>query len=166
MVPGGPNWLHPGRSAILQFGPKNKIGCFGEIHPRALETLGAAGPLVGFELVLNDIPVTKSKPTKARSKLELSEFMPLQRDFAFVVDQSIRAGDIVKAALAGERLLATDADVFDVYEGAGVPEGKKSVAISVTLQPREKTLTEAEIDAAAAKIIAEVAKKTGAILRG
>jgi phenylalanyl-tRNA synthetase beta chain len=166
MVPGGPNWLHPGRSAILQFGPKNKIGCFGEIHPRALETLGAEGPLVGFELVLNDIPVTKSKPTKARSKLELSEFMPLQRDFAFVVDQSIRAGDIVKAALAGERLLATDADVFDVYEGAGVPEGKKSVAISVTLQPREKTLTEAEIDAAAAKIIAEVAKKTGAILRG
>ncbi|MEJ0093533.1 MAG: phenylalanine--tRNA ligase subunit beta [Methylocella sp.] len=166
IIPGGPNWLHPGRSATLQFGPKNKIGSFGEIHPRALEMLGAEGPMIGFELVLNDIPVTKSKPTKAKSKLELSEFMPLQRDFAFVVDRSVLAGDIVKAALAGERLLATDADVFDVYEGSGIPEGKKSVAISVTLQPRDKTLTEAEIDAAAAKIIAEVTKKTGAILRG
>lgn len=166
IVPGGPAWLHPGRSATLQFGPKNKIGSFGEIHPRALEALDAEGPLVGLELILNDIPAPKSKLTKARPKLELSELMPLQRDFAFLVDRSVNAGDIVKAALAGERLLVSDAGVFDVYEGQGIPEGKKSVAISVTLQPREKTLTEAEIDAAAAKIVTEVTRKTGASLRG
>jgi phenylalanyl-tRNA synthetase beta chain len=166
IVPGGPPWLHPGRSATLQFGPKNVIGAFGELHPRALAALDAEGPIVGFELILNDIPAPKFRPTKARPKLELSEFMPLQRDFAFLVDRSVNAGDIVKAALAGERLLVTEAGVFDVYEGKNIPEGKKSVAISVTLQPREKTLTEAEIDAVAAKIIAEVAKKTGATLRG
>jgi len=166
IVPGGPAWLHPGRSGTLQFGPKNVIGTFGEIHPRSLAVLDAEGPVVGFELILDDIPAPKFKPTKARPKLELSEFMPLQRDFAFLVDRSVKAGDIVKAALAGERLLVTDAGVFDVYEGKGIPEGKKSVAISVVLQPRDKTLTEAEIDAVAAKIIAEVAKKTGATLRG
>jgi len=105
--------------------------------------------------------VTRTKP-----KLDLSEFMPVQRDFAFLVDRSVKAADIVKAATAGERALVSDVGVFDVYEGKGIPEGKKSVAISVTLQPREKTLTEADIDAAAGKIIAEVAKKTGASLRG
>jgi len=166
IVSGGPAWLHPGRSAILQFGPKNTIGAFGEIHPRVLEQLNAEGPLVGFELVLNDIPAPKSRQTKAKPKLELSEFMPVLRDFAFLVDRSVQAADIVKAAQAGERALVSDVGVFDVYEGKGIPEGKKSVAISVTLQPREKTLTEAEIDAVAAKIIAEVSRKTGASLRG
>ncbi len=166
IVPGGPAWFHPGRSATLQFGLKNQIGAFGEIHPRILEALNAEGPLVGFELVLNDIPTPKSRPTKAKPKLELSEFMPVLRDFAFLVDRSAPAADIVKAALAGERALVSDVSVFDVYEGKGIPEGKKSVAIAVTLQPREKTLTEAEIDAVAAKIIAEVGRKTGASLRG
>ncbi|VTZ49426.1 Phenylalanine--tRNA ligase beta subunit [Methylocella tundrae] len=166
IVPGGPDWLHPGRSATLQFGPKNKIGAFGEIHPRVLEKMGAEGPITAFEVLLNDIPVTKSKPTKTKSKLELSEFMPLQRDFAFVVDQTVLAGEILKAALASNRTLVADAEVFDVYEGAGIAEGKKSVAISVTLQPRDKTLTESEIEAVASRIIADVAQKTGATLRG
>ena len=166
VVSGGPDWLHPGRSGTLQFGPKNKIGAFGEIHPRALAAIGAEGPLVGFEIILNDIPVTKSKATRAKPKLELSELMPLQRDFAFLVDQSVLAGDILKAALASDRSLVTDAEVFDVYEGAGIAAGKKSVAISVTLQPRDKTLTESEIDEVAARIVAGVAQKTGATLRG
>ncbi len=166
IVPGGPSFLHPGRSAVLQFGPKNRIGAFGEIHPRILAELGAEGPIVGFELILNDIPVTKSKPTRTKPKVELSEFMPLRRDFAFVADRSTPAGDILKAALAAGRGLVTEAEVFDVYEGAGIEQGKKSVAISVTLQPREKTLTDAEIETAAAKIIAEVLQKTGAALRG
>ncbi len=139
---------------------------FGELHPRHLEAIGAEGPVVGFEIILNDIPAPKSKPTKAKPKLEFSELMPVQRDFAFVVDRFVKAADIVKAAQAGERALVSDVGVFDVYEGKGIPEGKKSVAISVTLQPREKTLTEAEIDAVAGKIIAEVTKKTGATLRG
>jgi phenylalanyl-tRNA synthetase beta chain len=166
LISGGPAWFHPGRSATLQLGPKNVIGAFGEIHPRTLEALGAEGPVVGFELLLNDIPAPKLRSTKSKPKLELPEFMPVQRDFAFLADRTVQAADIVKAAASAERALVADAGVFDVYEGTGIPEGKKSVAISVTLQPREKTLTEAEIDAAAGKIVAEVAKKTGASLRG
>ncbi len=166
LISGGPAWFHPGRSATLQLGPKNVIGAFGEIHPRHLEALGAEGPVAGFELLLNDIPAPKSRSTKTKPKLELPEFMPVQRDFAFLADRTVKAADIVKAAAAAERALVADAGVFDVYEGKGIPEGKKSVAISVTLQPRDKTLTDAEIDAAAGKIVAEVAKKTGASLRG
>ena len=166
LVAGGPAWFHPGRSATLQFGPKNIVGWFGELHPRALAALDASGPLVAFEIVLDDIPAPKARPTKARGKLDLAELMPLERDFAFIVDRSVRAGDILRAAHGAERALIADASVFDVYEGTGVPEGKKSVAIAVTLQPREKTLTDFEIEAVAGKIIAEVAKKTGAVLRG
>ena len=92
--------------------------------------------------------------------------MPLDRDFAFLVDHTVRAGDVVKAAQAADRALIANVAVFDLYEGKGVPEGKKSLAIAVTLQPREKTLTEAEIEAISAKIVEEVGKKTGAVLRG
>ena len=165
-LPAGPPGFTRGARATIQFGPKNVIGAFGEIHPRTLEAIGAEGPVAGFELLLDDIPAPKLRLTRNKPKLELPEFMPVQRDFAFLVDRSVKAADIVKAAAAGERALVTDVGVFDVYEGKGIPEGKKSVAISVTLQPREKTLTEAEIDAAAGKIIAEVTKRTGASLRG
>jgi phenylalanyl-tRNA synthetase beta chain len=166
LVTGAPAWFHPGRSGTLQFGPKNVVGWFGELHPRVLDALKVDGPVVAFELVLDDIPAPKARPTKVKPKLELSELMPLERDFAFIVDRGVKSADILKAAQAAERALITDIGVFDVYEGTGVPEGKKSVAISVTLQPREKTLTDAEIEAVAGKIIAEVTKKTGAVLRG
>jgi phenylalanyl-tRNA synthetase beta chain len=162
----GPAWFHPGRCGSLQFGPKTVIGHFGEIHPHVLDSLDVAGPLVGFELILDDIPPPKSKPTKTKPKLELSDFMPVERDFAFVVDQSVRAADLVKAAQGADKALITDVTVFDVYEGKGIPDGKKSIALSVTLQPREKTLTDAEIDVIAGKIVAEVSNKTGAHLRG
>jgi phenylalanyl-tRNA synthetase beta chain len=166
LIPGGPPWFHPVRSATFQMGPKNVIGAVGELHPRTLEDLGAEGPIAGFELILNDIPAPKLRSTKAKPKLELPEFMPVQRDFAFVCDQAVNAADIVKAAAAAESALVADVGVFDVYEGKGIAQGKKSVAISVTLQPRGKTLTESEIDLAAGKIIAEITKKTGASLRG
>jgi phenylalanyl-tRNA synthetase beta chain len=166
IVSGGPAWLHPGRSGTLQFGPRNIIGYFGEFHPRTLEALDAEGPVVAFEVLLDELPAPKAKPTRTKPKLELSEFMPLDRDFAFLVDQKVLAGDVVKAAQAADRALITDVAVFDLYDGKGVPEGKKSLAIAVTLQPRDKTLTEAEIEAVSAKIIAEVSRKTGAILRG
>jgi phenylalanyl-tRNA synthetase beta chain len=165
IVPGGPAFLHPGRSATLQFGPKNVAGWFGELHPATLEALDAEGPLVAFEIVLDAIPPGKARPTKAKPKLERSEFMPVSRDLAFVVAESVAAGDILKAALAADRALIAAADVFDVYRGPGVLEGQKSVAIAVTLQPRERTLTDAEIEAAVAKVVAEVGKKTGATLR-
>ncbi len=166
VVAGGPSFLHPGRSGTLQFGPKGVIGWFGEFHPRVLEALDVNGPLCGFEITLDAIPAPKAKPTKVKPKLDLSDLMPLERDFAFIVEASVQAGDILKAALAADRALITDANVFDVYQGTGIPEGKKSVAISVTLQPREKTLTDAEIEAVMQKIVAEVTKKTGATLRG
>ena len=165
IVPGGPKFLHPGRSATLQFGPKNIVGWFGELHPQALETLDASGPIVAFEIVLDAIPAAKARPTKAKPKLERSEFMPLERDLAFVASETTKAGDILTAALGAERALVADADVFDIYRGTGVPEGHKSVAICVTIQPKDRTLTDAEIEAVVGKIVAEVGKKTGATLR-
>jgi phenylalanyl-tRNA synthetase beta chain len=166
IVPGAPPWFHPGRSGTLQFGPKNIVGYFGEFDPRTLAALDAEGPLAAFEILLDEVPPPKAKPTKVKPKLELSELMPLERDFAFLVDRAVRAGDIVKAAQGADRALVTNVAVFDVYEGTGIPADKKSIAIAVTLQPREKTLAEADIDAVSAKIIAEVGKKTGAVLRG
>ena len=166
LVAGGPSFLHPGRSATLQFGPKNILGWFGELHPRVLEGFDATGPLVAFEIVLDAIPAPKTKPTKVKAKLELSDFQPVERDFAFIVDQGVKAGDLVKAAQAADRNLIVNVGVFDLYAGPGVPEGKKSVALNVTLQPREKTLTDSEIEAVAAKVVAEAGKKTGAVLRG
>ncbi len=165
IVPGGANWLHPGRSATIQIGPQNILGYFGELHPRTLEALGADGPLVAFEVILERIPDARQKPTRAKPVLELSAFQPVSRDFAFIVDRSVRAGDIVRSAQAADRKLITDVTVFDVYEGKGIDDGKKSVAIAVTIQPREKTLTDQEIDAIAARIVAEVTKKTGGTLR-
>jgi phenylalanyl-tRNA synthetase beta chain len=165
IVPGGASWLHPGRSGTIQIGPQNVLGYFGELHPRALEALGADGPLIAFEVILDRIPDAKQRPTRAKPVLELSTFQPVSRDFAFIVDRAVKAGDIVRAAQGVDKKLITGVSVFDVYEGKGIDEAKKSVAIAVTIQPREKTLTDQEIDAVAAKIVAEVTKKTGGTLR-
>ncbi|WP_439395582.1 phenylalanine--tRNA ligase subunit beta [Bradyrhizobium sp. PMVTL-01] len=165
IVSGGPGWLHPGRSGTIQIGPQNVLGYFGEVHPRALEALGADGPLVVFEVILDRIPEAKKKPTRAKPLIELSAFQPVSRDFAFIVDRSVKAGDIVRAAQGVDKKLIIGVNVFDVYEGKGIEDGKKSIALAVTLQPREKTLTDQEIEAVAAKIVAEVTKKTGGTLR-
>jgi phenylalanyl-tRNA synthetase beta chain len=166
VVPGGPSWLHPGRSGTIQIGPQNVLGYFGELHPRALEALDAEGPLMAFEVILERIPDAKAKPTRAKPQLELSAFQPVSRDFAFVVDAKVKAGDIVRAAQNVDRKLITGVTVFDVYEGKGIEDGKKSIAIAVTLQPRDKTMTDDEIDATGKKIVAEVSKRTGGVLRG
>jgi phenylalanyl-tRNA synthetase beta chain len=166
IVPGGPPWLHPGRSGTIQIGPQNVLGTFGELHPRALEALRADGPLIAFEVILDRVPAAKQKPTRAKPVLELSPFQPVSRDFAFIVARTVKAGDIVLAAQGVDKKLITDVTVFDVYEGKGIDDGKKSIAIAVTMQPREKTMTDEEIDAVGAKIVAEVTKKTGGVLRG
>jgi phenylalanyl-tRNA synthetase beta chain len=166
VVPGGPAWLHPGRAGTIQIGPQNVLGYFGELHPGALEALGVEGPLVMLEVLLDRIPEPKARPTRAKPRLELSPFQPIERDFAFIVDRAVKAGDIVRAAQGVDRKLITGISVFDVYEGAGIEPDKKSIAIAVTLQPREKTLTDPEIEAVATKIVAEVAKRTGGVLRG
>jgi phenylalanyl-tRNA synthetase beta chain len=166
VVPGGPPWFHPGRSATIQIGPQNVLGHFGELHPKTLQTLDAEGPLVAFEVILEKIPQPKTKATRAKPMLELSQFQPVERDFAFMVDRSVKAGDIIRAAQSADRRLVTNVTVFDVYEGPGIEPGKKSIAIAVTLQPRDKTLTDQEIEAVASRIVGEVAKKTGGALRG
>ena len=165
IAPGGAAWYHPGRSGTIQIGPQNILGHFGELHPRAIAELKAEGPLVAFELVLENIPEPKARPTRAKSLLELSPFQPVERDFAFVVDSAVKAADIVRAAQNVDKKLISNVLVFDVYEGKGIEPGKKSIAIAVTIQPREKTMTDAEIDALSGKIVAEVTKRTGGVLR-
>jgi phenylalanyl-tRNA synthetase beta chain len=166
VVPGGPAWFHPGRCGTIQIGPQNVLGAFGELHPRALAALKAEGPLIAFEVILEKIPEPKAKPTRAKPLLELPPFQPVTRDFAFVVARGVKAADIVRAAQNVDRKLIVSVNVFDVYEGTGIEPGKKSIAIAVTLQPRDKTMTDAEIEALGAKIVAEVGKRTGGMLRG
>ncbi|WP_296572204.1 phenylalanine--tRNA ligase subunit beta [Phreatobacter sp.] len=165
VVQGGPAWFHPGRSGTFQMGPQTVFGAFGELHPRVLEALDVKGPLLAFEILLDKLPPPKVRPTRTKPQLVLSPFQPVERDFAFLVDRAVKAGDLVKAAQGVDKQLITSVEVFDVYEGKGIDAAKKSVALAVTLQPRDKTLTDAEIDAVAAKIVAEVTKKTGGTLR-
>jgi len=142
--------------------------CFAVYHGDAaigLEALDAEGPLVACEVVLEKIPEPKARATRVKPPLDLSPFQPVVRDFAFVVDRTVKAGDIVRAAQNVDRKLIADVTVFDVYEGKGIEPGKKSIAIAVTIQPRDKTMTDAEIEALAAKIVAEVSKRTGGVLR-
>jgi phenylalanyl-tRNA synthetase beta chain len=158
-----PSWYHPGRSGSIVLG-KTAIARFGELHPKLLAAFDMKGPAAAFEIQLDAIPDPKAKG-KARPLFQPSPYQAIERDFAFVVDAKVAAGDIVKAARNAERNLIDTISLFDVYEGKGVPEGKKSVAIAVRLQPRDKTLTEAEIEDAAQKIVAGVGKATGAVLR-
>jgi phenylalanyl-tRNA synthetase beta chain len=123
-------------------------------------------PVVAFELFLDDIPLPKVKARNTRAKLELADLPAVERDFAFVVDQEAAAATLVAAARAADKTLITEVSVFDVYDGEGIEPGKKSIAFSVRLQPTEKTMTEAEIDAVAANIVAAVSKATGGTLRG
>src|SRR5207237_1554796 len=130
IVSGGPSWLHPGRSGTIQIGPQNILGHFGELHPRARDALGADKPLEAFEVILDRIPEPRAKPTRAKPLLELSPFQPVSRDFAFIVDRKVKAADIVRSAQAADRKLITAVNVFDVYEGKGIDESKKSIAIA------------------------------------
>jgi phenylalanyl-tRNA synthetase beta chain len=160
---GAAAWYHPGRSGTLALGPK-VLAYFGELHPKVLAAFDLKGPVSAFEVFMDAIPDAKAK-SKARPPFTPSQFQPVERDFAFVVDAGVAADAIIKAAKTAERDLIERVDIFDVYEGKGVPEGKKSLAISVRLQPKDKTLTDAEIEAIAQKIVAAVTKATGGTLR-
>ena len=160
---GAPAWYHPGRSATLALGAK-VLAHFGELHPSVLALFDLKGPASAFEIFLDAIPESKAK-TRARPLFQPSPFPAVERDFAFVVDAKVTAEEIVRSARNAERNLIERVDVFDVYEGAGVPEGRKSLAIAVRLQPKERTLTDAEIDAVAQKIVTAVGKATGGTLR-
>jgi phenylalanyl-tRNA synthetase beta chain len=161
--PGAPAWYHPGRSGTLALGTK-VVARFGDIHPKILAAFDLRGPVCGFEVLLDALPEAKSKG-KARSVFLPSPFQAVERDFAFVVDVRVSADDVLRAARGADRNLIESVEIFDVYEGKGVPEGKKSLAVSVRIQPKDKTLTEPEIEAVAQKIVNSVAKATGAALR-
>ncbi|HEX2113681.1 MAG TPA: phenylalanine--tRNA ligase subunit beta, partial [Alphaproteobacteria bacterium] len=160
-----PAWYHPGRSGALKLGPKTVLAWFGELHPRVLAALDVKGPAVAFELFLNALPAPKAKDSKARPLLRLSAFQPVERDFAFVLDAGVSADQVIRAAKGADKTLVSAVSVFDVYQGKGVPEGKKSLAIAVRLQPTARTLTDAEIESVGQKIVAAVVKATGASLR-
>jgi phenylalanyl-tRNA synthetase beta chain len=159
-------WWRPGRAARLQLGPRTVVAEFGELHPRVLKQLDVVGPVMAFEIDLDALPEPKRKAVKTRPALALSTLMPLTRDFAFVLGADTAAGDLVKAVAGADKQLIQEVRVFDLYSGPGVPDGAKSVAVEVVVQPREKTLTDAEIEALSAKIVAAAEKTTGAKLRG
>ena len=158
------DWWHPGRSARLQLGPKTIVAEFGQLHPRVLKALDADDPLYGFEVVLDALPEPRGAKSKSRGTAELPVLMPLTRDFAFVVDDGTAAGDLARAVAGADKALIADVRVFDVYRGPGVPEGKASIALEVVVQPREATLSDADIEALTARITAAAAK-LGATLR-
>jgi phenylalanyl-tRNA synthetase beta chain len=160
-----PTWFHPGRSGALKLGPKVTLGVFGELHPDVMAKLGVDLPLAAFEIYLDAIPPAKRK-SLTKPALDASDLQAVKRDFAFLLDADVAASDVVRAAQGADRALIANVGVFDVFTGQGVPQGKKSLAIEVTLQPREKTPTDAEIEAVAAKIVAAVQKATGGELRG
>ena len=157
-------WSHPGRGGRVAQGPKT-IAWFGELHPAWAAELDLDGPVTAFELDLDALPEPRRKATRTKPALDLSSLMPLTRDFAFVVDKAVTAGAILKAARGADKALIRDVTVFDVFEGSHVGEGKKSIAIAVTLQPTERTLTDEDIDKVSAAVIAAVTKTSGGVLR-
>jgi phenylalanyl-tRNA synthetase beta chain len=157
-----PGWYHPGRGGSLRLGPA-VLGQFGELHPAVLEALDLRGPAAAFEVFLDAVPEPRAR---ARPPLQLSVFQPIERDFAFVVPRDLPAETLLRAARGVDRGLVSEIRLFDVYEGQGLPEGTKSLAITVVLQPHERTLTDAEIEAFSQRLIAAVEKATGGKLRG
>ena len=162
----GPDWYHPGRSGTIKLGPKNTLGTFGEFHPKTLKILGVSGILCGFEVCLSNIPEPRRKATRTKTPLIVSDLQSVKRDFAFVVDKDVEAAKILRAASGADKKLISSVSVFDLFEGPSLGEGKKSIAIEVTLQPNDRTLTENEIEAVSAKVITNVEKTTGGALRG
>lgn len=168
-VADAPAWYHPGRSGVFRLGPKNALAAFGELHPRILEAFGLRGPVAGFEVALDAIALPKPRTSAARTGLHASGLQPVTRDFAFVLDADAAAADLLRAAsgaaLDGSLASITEVTLFDVHLGARLGGGRKSLAISVTLQPAKRTLTDAEIDAISGAIVAAVRKSTGGELR-
>lgn len=159
-----PTYYHPGRSGALRLG-KNVIAYFGELHPSICKKFGIKSRVVAFEVFLDNIPLPRSSNDKAKKRLELSSFQPVDKDLAFIVDKNIRATDIMAAARNADREFITDVRIFDVYEGENCEAGTKSVALSVTFQPQEKTFGDQDIERLMKKVIIDVEKKCGGKIR-
>jgi phenylalanyl-tRNA synthetase beta chain len=158
-----PAWFHPGRAGILRLGP-TVLGTFGELHPAVIEALDLRPPIAGFEVFLDAVP--EPRAGRAKPPLQLSVFQPIERDFAFVVDNTLPSETLLRAAHGVDRKLVTEIRLFDVYQGAGLPDGKKSLAITIRLQPVDHTLTDAEIEGFSKRLVAQIEKATGGQLRG
>ncbi len=162
VTPDAPGYYHPGRAGQVRQGPKPVLATFGELHPRVVQSLDLTGPAAAFEVFLDRVPEPKRR---RRAAPEFSQFQPVRRDFAFLVDAATAADAVLRAARGADRALIAGVLLFDVYTGDKVPAGQKSVGIEVTLQPVQATLTEAELEAVSARIVAAVSKATGAVLR-
>ncbi|WP_298850781.1 phenylalanine--tRNA ligase subunit beta [uncultured Ruegeria sp.] len=161
----GDAWWHPGRHGKICLGPKKVLGVFGELHPRVLQAMDIKGPAMAFTIWPDEVPLPR-KSGATRAALELRDLQAVERDFAFVVDEGVEALTLVNAAAGADKALIEDVRVFDEFIGGSLGEGKKSLAITVRLQPTDQTLKEKEIEAVADKIIAKVTKATGGTLRG
>jgi len=161
----GPDWWHPGRHGRICLGPKKMLAVFGELHPKVLSALDIKGPAVAFTVWPGDVPLPR-KSSATRPALEMRDLQAVERDFAFVVDADVEALTLVNAAAGADKALIDDVRVFDEFIGGSLGEGKKSLALTVRLQPTQTTLKEADIEAVAAKIVEKVAKATGGVLRG
>ncbi len=161
----GPDWWHPGRHGRICLGPKKMLGVFGELHPRVLAAMDVRGPVMGFTIWPDEVPLPRRAGAN-RGALELRDLQAVERDFAFVVDADVEAQKLVNAAAGADKGLIEEVRVFDEFIGGPLGDGKKSLAITVRLQPRAKTLKEAEIEAVTARIVAKVGKATGGVLRG
>ncbi len=163
---GGPDWYHPGRSGTIKLGPKVVLGTFGEFHPMTLELIDVSGPLCGFEVFFDAIPTPKAKANRSKGVLTVSPLQPVKRDFAFIMDKTVEATLVLRAANGADKKLISDVKIFDLFEGASIGEDKKSLAIEVTLQPMDKSLTDDEIEAISNKVIENIGKTVGGVLRG
>jgi phenylalanyl-tRNA synthetase beta chain len=159
-----PAWYHPGRGGSLRLGPK-PLAWFGELHPAVAGAYGLKGAAAAFEVFLDAVPLPRARG-RARPLLKLSPFQPVERDFAFVVPHDLAAETLLRAARGVDKKLIAEVRLFDVYTGAGLPEGTKSLAITVVLQPEEATLTDAMLEGFTKKLVAAVEKATGGSLRG
>jgi phenylalanyl-tRNA synthetase beta chain len=162
---GASDWWHPGRHGMICLGPKKVLGVFGELHPKVLKAMDVKGPVVGFTLWPQEIPMPR-KTGATRPALVLNDLQAVERDFAFVVDAQVAALDLMNAAAGADKALISDVRLFDEFIGGSLGEGKKSLAITVRLQPTDKTLKEADIEAVGKKIIEKIEKATGGVLRG
>lgn len=162
---GASDWWHPGRHGMFCLGPKKVLGVFGELHPKVLKAMDVKGPVVGFTIWPDEVPLPR-KAGATRQALTLRDLQAVERDFAFVVDADVQALDLVNAAQGADKALIDEVRVFDEFIGGSLGEGKKSLAITVRLQPTDKTLKEKDIEAVAAKIVEKVTKATGGVLRG
>ncbi|MEP3846041.1 MAG: phenylalanine--tRNA ligase subunit beta [Paracoccaceae bacterium] len=160
-----PDHWHPGRHGKICLGPKKVLGIFGELHPKVLQELDVKGPAMAFTLWPEQIPMPR-KSGSTRAALDISDLQAVERDFAFVVDANVEVLTLVNAALGADKALIDDVRVFDEFIGGALGEDKKSLAITVRLQPKDKTLKDEDIEAVAAKVVEKVTKATGGVLRG